>query len=177
MHADGYPPARWARSARRDRGGRKLCAGLTQSGVIRAVARLEEQVGVRLFDHNARAVTLTDEGSRRSQVHSLHRPEERTPLDGSSTGGESACASKSAVLSSSMTSGWGSAPASRGMERRSSWSPGPGSSCVMGRSSSSFRIRTNELFPLYVLHPSGHRTPAKVRAFVGFVLESTKAAK
>ena len=38
--------------------------GLTQSGISRAVARLEEQVGVRLFDRNARAVTLTDEGSR-----------------------------------------------------------------------------------------------------------------
>ena len=33
-------------------------------GVSRAVARLEAQVGVRLFDRNARAVTLTDEGRR-----------------------------------------------------------------------------------------------------------------
>jgi DNA-binding transcriptional LysR family regulator len=39
-------------------------AGLTQSGVSRAIARLEQQVGVRLFDRNARAVTLTDEGRR-----------------------------------------------------------------------------------------------------------------
>jgi DNA-binding transcriptional LysR family regulator len=38
--------------------------GLTQSGVSRAVARLEQRVGVRLFDRNARAVTLTDEGRR-----------------------------------------------------------------------------------------------------------------
>ncbi|MEO7732367.1 MAG: LysR family transcriptional regulator, partial [Kofleriaceae bacterium] len=38
--------------------------GLSQSGVSRAVARLEHQVGVRLFDRNARAVTLTDEGRR-----------------------------------------------------------------------------------------------------------------
>lgn len=38
--------------------------GLTQSGVSRAVGRLEERVGVRLFDRNARAVTLTDEGRR-----------------------------------------------------------------------------------------------------------------
>jgi len=38
--------------------------GLTQSGVSRAIARLEQQVGVRLFDRNARAVTLTDEGRR-----------------------------------------------------------------------------------------------------------------
>ncbi|HEY2510010.1 MAG TPA: LysR family transcriptional regulator [Polyangiaceae bacterium] len=38
--------------------------GLTQSGVSRAVARLEERVGVRLFDRNSRAVVLTDEGKR-----------------------------------------------------------------------------------------------------------------
>ena len=38
--------------------------GLTQSGVSRAVAKLEERVGVRLFQRNARAVTLTDEGRR-----------------------------------------------------------------------------------------------------------------
>jgi len=38
--------------------------GLTQSGVSRAVARLEERVGVRLFHRNARAVELTDEGRR-----------------------------------------------------------------------------------------------------------------
>lgn len=38
--------------------------GLTQSGVSRAVQRLEERVGVRLFDRNARAVALTDEGRR-----------------------------------------------------------------------------------------------------------------
>lgn len=38
--------------------------GLTQSGASRAIARLEQQVGVRLFDRNARAVTLTDEGRR-----------------------------------------------------------------------------------------------------------------
>src|SRR6185369_2465520 len=38
--------------------------GLTQSGVSRAIARLEQRVGVRLFDRNARAVNLTDEGRR-----------------------------------------------------------------------------------------------------------------
>ena len=38
--------------------------GLTQSGVSRAVARFEQRVGVRLFERNARAVTLTDEGRR-----------------------------------------------------------------------------------------------------------------
>jgi DNA-binding transcriptional LysR family regulator len=36
--------------------------GLTQSGVSRAIRRLEERVGVRLFDRNARAIRLTDEG-------------------------------------------------------------------------------------------------------------------
>ncbi len=38
--------------------------GLTPSGVSRAVARLETRVGVRLFDRNPRAVSLTDEGRR-----------------------------------------------------------------------------------------------------------------
>ena len=38
--------------------------GMTQSGVSRAVARLESRVGVRLFERQARAVTLTDEGHR-----------------------------------------------------------------------------------------------------------------
>jgi len=42
------------------RAGERL--GLSQSGVSRAVQRLEERVGVRLFDRNARAVRLTDEG-------------------------------------------------------------------------------------------------------------------
>ena len=36
--------------------------GLTQSGVSRAVARLETRVGVRLFDRTARAIALTEEG-------------------------------------------------------------------------------------------------------------------
>jgi DNA-binding transcriptional LysR family regulator len=44
------------------RAGERLA--LTQSGVSRAVSRLEQRVGVRLFDRNARAVTLTDEGRR-----------------------------------------------------------------------------------------------------------------
>jgi DNA-binding transcriptional LysR family regulator len=38
--------------------------GLTPSGVSRAIARLEERVGVRLFDRTPRAVTLTEEGRR-----------------------------------------------------------------------------------------------------------------
>src|ERR1700739_5025266 len=38
--------------------------GLTQSGVSRAIARLETRIGVRLFDRTPRAVTLTDEGRR-----------------------------------------------------------------------------------------------------------------
>jgi DNA-binding transcriptional LysR family regulator len=36
--------------------------GITPSGVSRAVARLEQRVGIRLFDRTARAVALTDEG-------------------------------------------------------------------------------------------------------------------
>ena len=38
--------------------------GLTGSGVSRAVARLEARLGVRLFDRNARATTLTEAGLR-----------------------------------------------------------------------------------------------------------------
>jgi len=38
--------------------------GITQSGVSRAVARLEQQVGVRLLHRTPRAVTLTEEGAR-----------------------------------------------------------------------------------------------------------------
>src|SRR5271155_3085018 len=38
--------------------------GLTQSGISRAVARLEARVGVRLRDRPPRAVSLTDEGRR-----------------------------------------------------------------------------------------------------------------
>ena len=36
--------------------------GLSDSGVSRAVARLEARVGVRLFDRTPRAVRLTEEG-------------------------------------------------------------------------------------------------------------------
>src|ERR1700690_3198446 len=38
--------------------------GLSQSGVSRSVARLEERIGVRLFHRTARAVSLTEEGPR-----------------------------------------------------------------------------------------------------------------
>jgi DNA-binding transcriptional LysR family regulator len=38
--------------------------GLTGSGVSRAIARLEERVGIRLFQRTARSVTLTEEGRR-----------------------------------------------------------------------------------------------------------------
>jgi DNA-binding transcriptional LysR family regulator len=38
--------------------------GLTPSGVSRAVARLEARLGIRLFDRNARATTLTEAGQR-----------------------------------------------------------------------------------------------------------------
>jgi len=38
--------------------------GLTPSGVSRAIARLEQRVGARLFDRNARRVELTEAGRR-----------------------------------------------------------------------------------------------------------------
>lgn len=37
---------------------------MTQSGVSRAVARLETRLGIRLFDRTTRSVTLTDDGRR-----------------------------------------------------------------------------------------------------------------
>lgn len=38
--------------------------GLTQSAVSRAVGRLEDRVGVRMFRRTARSISLTDEGQR-----------------------------------------------------------------------------------------------------------------
>jgi DNA-binding transcriptional LysR family regulator len=38
--------------------------GLTQPAVSRAVARLEQRVGIRIFNRSARAISLTDEGRR-----------------------------------------------------------------------------------------------------------------
>lgn len=38
--------------------------GLTQPAVSRAVARLEERVGIRIFNRNARSISLTDDGRR-----------------------------------------------------------------------------------------------------------------
>ena len=38
--------------------------GLTDSGVSRAISRLETRLGVRLLDHTTRSVTLNDEGRR-----------------------------------------------------------------------------------------------------------------
>jgi DNA-binding transcriptional LysR family regulator len=38
--------------------------GLTQSAVSRAVARLEDRIGVRMFRRTARSISLTDEGRR-----------------------------------------------------------------------------------------------------------------
>lgn len=38
--------------------------GLTQPAVSRAVARLEDRVGIRIFNRTARAISLTDEGRR-----------------------------------------------------------------------------------------------------------------
>lgn len=38
--------------------------GLTQPAISRAVARLEQRVGIRIFNRTARAISLTDEGRR-----------------------------------------------------------------------------------------------------------------
>jgi DNA-binding transcriptional LysR family regulator len=42
--------------------------GLTQPAVSRAVARLEDRVGIRIFNRTARAISLTDEGRRFYQM-------------------------------------------------------------------------------------------------------------
>src|SRR5271154_5095184 len=41
-----------------------VALGMSDSGVGRAVARLEDRVGVRLLDRTTRSMTLTDEGRR-----------------------------------------------------------------------------------------------------------------
>jgi DNA-binding transcriptional LysR family regulator len=46
--------------------------GLTQPAISRAVARLEERVGIRIFNRTARAVSLTDEGRRFFEAVSPH---------------------------------------------------------------------------------------------------------
>jgi DNA-binding transcriptional LysR family regulator len=38
--------------------------GITQSGVSRAISRLEQRVGIKLFHRTARSISLTDEGRR-----------------------------------------------------------------------------------------------------------------
>ncbi len=38
--------------------------GLTQPAVSRAVARLEQRIGIRIFNRTARSISLTDEGRR-----------------------------------------------------------------------------------------------------------------
>jgi len=38
--------------------------GITDSGVSRAISRLETRLGVRLLDRTTRSVSLTDEGRR-----------------------------------------------------------------------------------------------------------------
>lgn len=46
--------------------------GLTQPAVSRAVARLEERVGIRIFNRTARAISLTDEGRSFYEAVALH---------------------------------------------------------------------------------------------------------
>src|ERR1700728_3858859 len=46
--------------------------GITDSGVSRAISRLETRLGVRLLDRTTRSVTLTDEGRRFFEEVSPH---------------------------------------------------------------------------------------------------------
>jgi DNA-binding transcriptional LysR family regulator len=41
-----------------------VALGMSDSGVGRAVSRLEDRIGVRLLDRTTRSMTLTDEGRR-----------------------------------------------------------------------------------------------------------------
>lgn len=52
--------------------------GLTQSGVSRAIRRLEEQLGIRLFERTSKSMRLTEGGKRFSEeaLPLLHRMEE-----------------------------------------------------------------------------------------------------
>lgn len=60
--------------------------GLTQPAVSRAVARLEERVGIRIFNRSARAISLTDEGRRFYEMVAplLSGIEEATQMAGAS---------------------------------------------------------------------------------------------
>jgi DNA-binding transcriptional LysR family regulator len=64
--------------------------GITPSGVSRGVSRLEEQLGVRLFNRHPRAIALTDEGQR---FHDEVRP----LVDGITGAAESAYAASGRV--------------------------------------------------------------------------------
>jgi DNA-binding transcriptional LysR family regulator len=59
--------------------------GLGKSGMSRAVQRLEERVGVRLFDRNARGVRLTDDGRRFHQLVSPHLSALEEAIDGAAS--------------------------------------------------------------------------------------------
>jgi DNA-binding transcriptional LysR family regulator len=58
--------------------------GLSASGVSRAVSRLEQQIGVRLFDRSTRALRLTYEGER---LHTLAAPHFDAIMDAASVVG------------------------------------------------------------------------------------------
>src|ERR1700761_4637945 len=51
-------------AAARSFGGAGEALGMSQSGVSRAIARLEARVGIRLFERTTRSVRLTDAGRR-----------------------------------------------------------------------------------------------------------------
>jgi DNA-binding transcriptional LysR family regulator len=135
--------------------------GLTQSGVSRAVARLERRVGVRLFDRTARAIALTEEGRSFYQQVKPH-------LSG---------------IEDAAIQAAGSAVAVRGRLRinvdpyfaRLVLAPRVGK-FLAAHPELSLEILGRERFPLYVFHLSRHVPPAKLRAFLDFVVRSVADA-
>src|ERR1700736_5864446 len=68
--------------------------GLTQSGVSRAMQRLEQQLGVRLLDRTPKAVRLTNEGK---QFYQEVAPLLAKPGAGADVAGRSASAVRGAI--------------------------------------------------------------------------------
>jgi DNA-binding transcriptional LysR family regulator len=77
--------------------------GITPSGVSRAVTRLEERLGVRVFHRGPRAVVLTDEGRRLYDEVAPHL----TAIEDAANGAAGASAVPRGVLRVNVDSGFG----------------------------------------------------------------------
>ena len=63
--------------------------GLTQSGVSRAIQRLEERLGIRIFERTSKIVRLTDDGKAFCEEARLSWPNWKTWRKGRKTSRES----------------------------------------------------------------------------------------